>query len=562
MPKPSEFVSRIYIKVGGTEVPRTTMQKLAEVVVDQHTHLPDYFTIRLYDEEKELLDNGPFDLTKEVEIESALEDGTKVKLIKGEITSLEPIFKDGMNSELLVRGYDKSHRMFRELKSKAYLNKKDSDLASEIAGEAGLQAEVETTSTVYDHIYQHNQSDLSFLMQRAWRIGFECFVSEGKLYFRKPPTNGSSSSLTWGDDLLSFTPRMVLAEQVDEVQVKGWDIDKQEAIIGRATSGSLYPEVEETKDGATWAQTFGTGKTVIVNQPVVSQAEADALAAARLDEISGAFLEAEGTAFRRPDIKAGQMVEIEALGDRFSGTFLVTNATHILASEGLKTFFSAWGTRTGLLNEKINGHKPEQRWYGAVPAIVTNTDDPKDWGRVKVKFPWMADDAESDWARVTGIGAGKEAGFYVMPEVGDEVLVLFAHGDFSQPHVIGSLWNGQNAIPSEVEGVASGEKPLVRTWHSQKGHRITIYDNADNKVEILTEAGHHITLDDADRKISIESSGGLTLTLDDSSGKITLESNNQIELKATGNLKIEAGGNLDMEARGILSIKGAMVTLN
>lgn len=562
MPKPREFVSRIYIKVGGTEVPRTTMQKLAEVVVDQHTHLPDYFTIRLYDEEKELLDNGLFDLTKEVEIESALENGTKVKLIKGEITSLEPIFKDGMNSELLVRGYDKSHRMFRELKSRAYLNKKDSDLASEIAGEAGLPAEVETTSTVYDHLYQHNQSDLSFLMQRAWRIGFECFVSEGKLYFRKPPTNGSSITLTWGDDLLSFTPRMALAEQVDEVQVKGWDIDKQEAIIGRATSGSLYPEVEETKDGATWAQTFGTGKTVIVNQPVVSQAEADALAAARLDEISGAFLEAEGTAFRRPDIKAGQMAEIEALGDRFSGTYLVTNATHILTSEGLKTYFSVRGTRTGLLNEKINGHKPEQRWYGAVPAIVTNTDDPKDWGRVKVKFPWMADDAESDWARVTGIGAGKEAGFYVMPEVGDEVLVLFAYGDFSQPHVIGSLWNGKNAIPSEAEGAASGEKPLVRTWHSQKGHRITIYDNADNKVEILTEAGHHFALDDADRKISIESSGGLTLTLDDSSGKITIESNNQIEVKATGNMKIEAGGNLDMEARGILSIKGAMVNLN
>ena len=103
-----------------------------------------------------------------------------------------------------------------------------------------------------------------------------------------------------------------------------------------------------------------------------------------------------------------------------------------------------------------------------VTAIVTNTDDPNDWGRVKVKFPWMTDDAESDWARVAGIGAGPEAGFFVMPDVDDEVLVTFAHGDFSQPFVLGGLWNGQNNPPPEAAGAASGEKPLVRTWHSRE----------------------------------------------------------------------------------------------
>ncbi|MGB4868916.1 MAG: hypothetical protein WBP47_02670, partial [Candidatus Promineifilaceae bacterium] len=73
--------------------------------------------------------------------------GNSFKLITGEITALEPRFEEGMVAELLVRGYDKSHRLYRETKSRAFLNKKDSDLAADIAQAAGLQADVESTST-------------------------------------------------------------------------------------------------------------------------------------------------------------------------------------------------------------------------------------------------------------------------------------------------------------------------------------------------------------------------------------------------------------------------------
>lgn len=167
--------SQIAIKVGSNEVEKKLLSKLAQVVVDQHTHLPSMFSIRFYDPDLELLDNGPFELTKEVEIGAETATGAKVTLIKGEITALEPEFKEGMNAELVVRGFDKSHRLYRETKSKTYLNIKDSDLAQELADAIGLQAETDATSAVYEHLYQHNQSDLAFLTQRAWRIGYECF---------------------------------------------------------------------------------------------------------------------------------------------------------------------------------------------------------------------------------------------------------------------------------------------------------------------------------------------------------------------------------------------------
>lgn len=78
-----------------------------------------------------------------------------------------------MVAHLTVRGYDQLHRFCREIRSKTYLNVKDSDLAEAMAAKVELEAEVEPTQTVYDHLYQHNQSDLQFLMERAWRIGYE-----------------------------------------------------------------------------------------------------------------------------------------------------------------------------------------------------------------------------------------------------------------------------------------------------------------------------------------------------------------------------------------------------
>jgi uncharacterized protein involved in type VI secretion and phage assembly len=354
---------------------------------------------------------------------------------------------------------------------------------------------------------------------------------------------------------------MTLAEQVDEVVVRGWDVTKKEAIVGRAQQGQLYPQIRESKDGAAWAQTFGTGKQIVVRQSVTSQSEADTLASARLDEISGSFVQAQGEALRRPDIRAGRMITLESLGDRFSGTYLVTSAHHTYSAEGLRTTFNVRGSRTGLLTDHIVGAKDCDRWEGIVPALVTNTDDPQNWGRVKVEYPWLTDNAESHWARVMGIGAGPEAGFYVMPEVGDEVLVAFGMGSFEHPYVLGGVWNGQHDIPPESAGASSGEKPLVRTWHSRSGHHITVYDNADNKVEIVTSGGQQIVLDDANGKIALKSSGGMALTIDDQGGQVTLQGSN-IEIVSDANLKIEASANIDIEAGAQLTLKGALINLN
>jgi phage protein D len=540
----------VYLTVDDEPVQSPVIKHLAEVIVDQHSHLPDMFSIRLHDPELKLIDSGPFDLTKTVKIEADTSDGTTVTLIEGEITALEPEFAEGMVASLVVRGYDKSHRLYRESKSVAHLNKKDSDLAEEIARAHKLKSQVDSTTTVYDHIFQDNLSDLGFLMRRAWRIGYECFVSEDTLYFRKPPTEEASLSLTWGDDLVSFRPSLNLAEQVDEVIVKGWDMVKQATIVGRAQKGSLYPQIGEEKDGATWAQSFEAGKHVIMDESVVNQAEADILAAARLDEISGTFGSAEGEVFRRPDIQAGRMVEFKNLGKRFSGAYLVTRATHTYTPQGFRTIVQVLGSRTGTLVEELTHARPQKQWLGVVVAIVTNTDDEENLGRVKLKYPWMADDAESDWARLAILGGGPEAGFAAIPAVGDEVLVAFAHGDFNQPYVLGGLWNGKNKLPPETKKASKGEKPLIREWRSHSGHFIAMHDNADKKIEIKTARGYTVTLDDKHKNIAISGPGNLKINM-----------NNEIVIESGANLIIKAAGDMTFESKKVVNIKGRQVNI-
>lgn len=556
-------VTDIMIRVGGRDLPRSIYTQLIEVVVDQHVHLPGMFLVRMQDPDLSLLDNGPFDLAKSLEITAADADNHQFELIAGEITALEPNFSEGMVAELTVTGFDRLHRLYRESKTVTYLNAKDSDLAAQIASNAGLKAEVEPTQTVYDHIFQDNQPDLVFLRQRARRIGYECHVCDGKLTFRKPAQTKATLTLTWGADMNSFQPRMTLAEQVSDVTVRGWSVQNKAAIVGRAEQGRLYPKNGEGKDGSEWAgEVTGNSRLVFVHQAPVSQAEADILAAARLDEISGAFIEAEGAAFRRPDLKAGIVVRLEKLGKRLSGDYLVTRVTHRYTGQGLQETFQVSGARTGMLTE-ILGALERVRWPGVVPAIVTNNDDPRNWGRVKVKYPWMSDAEESDWVRLASPGAGAHAGFCAIPAIDDEVLVSFVHGDFGQPVLIGGLWNGKDALPPQAAEAHRGEKALVRTWHSRSGHRLTMYDNADNCIELATKNGHILVLSDADARVTLRSQGGLEMTFDDnnrailisSGGEVTVKAEGEMTVQAGGNLQLKAGGNLQVEATGNLALK-------
>ena len=117
---------------------------------------------------------------------------------------------------------------------------------------------------------------------------------------------------------------------------------------------------------------------------------------------------------------------------------------------------------------------------GLYPAVVTSNADPLNMGRVKVIFPWMDNNVESNWARLVQPYAGQQRGMFFMPEVGDEVLVVFELGDFNQPLVIGDSWNGVDKPPEPGDPEGENHAKVIET---RSGHRF-IFDDTPGKEYI------------------------------------------------------------------------------
>lgn len=194
--------------------------------------------------------------------------------------------------------------------------------------------------------------------------------------------------------------------------------------------------------------------------------------------------------------------------------------------------------------------KPEEsgKNYGVVVGLVTNNKDPDGMGRIKVKFPWLSEEEDSWWARIAVPMAGPSRGTYFLPEVNDEVLVAFEHGDVRFPYVLGSLWNGKDAPPT----TNSDGHNNIRIIKSRSGHIIRMDDSDGNeKIEIVDKQGtNSITIKSSDSSITISCNGKMQLTA------------NGIEISSQADIKIQAATSMDINAGAPLNIKGAVVNIN
>ena len=170
------------------------------------------------------------------------------------------------------------------------------------------------------------------------------------------------------------------------------------------------------------------------------------------------------------------------------------------------------------------------RWYGAFPALVTDIVDPEGLGRVKIALPWSPDTAGAryeTWARLATFMAGNNRGSWFIPDVDDEVLIVFEGGDPRRPYVIGSLWNGKDSPPESMDGAGKNFKKVLR---SRNGVKLTM-DDTDGREQFI-----------------LETPGGQKLTLKDGPGAVEIVDSN--------------GNSIKMETSGITITAAAKVTIN
>jgi len=468
---------------------------LARVVVDTHLQLPDMFELTFLDEECTLASTAGFEIGGKVEVFGGAADSMEAKsLIQGEITSIEAVCAH-LHVYTVVRGYEKAHRLQRVPRTRTFLNVKDSDVARQIAGDAGLDiGTIDDTRTTHEHLSQIATTDWNFLKQRARELGYETGVTGGEFYFRKPsgrPDGGLGGlagaamdaaaslvgagppTLTFKDNLLEFMPRISAANITPKVEVRVWDpcaasvvtakedtstgtatIDGQEPkpLAGRVMSSLPFPipSLPSIPGLPDFGQPPDDTAYVVTNRPLAegsnATAAAEEMAVGLSEHIGSVFAEAEGYAIGNPDVQAGKPVNIAGVPPQFVGKWIVSNAKHTFdENEGgyhVRFYVSGRHERSLLGLSSLGGTQgPPATIPGLVCGVVTNVNDPDTKGRVKVSLPWLSPSYETGWARVVQFGAGKTTGAVFVPDVTDEVLVGFEHGDPRRPYVIGGLVN-------------------------------------------------------------------------------------------------------------------------
>jgi phage protein D len=572
-----DYAAKPQVELEGSLLPHEIDLRLEQTVVDDHLFLPDMFMLRFRDPEQNVLSRAGFKIGSRVTILAApLGYEARDQLIMGEVTALEAEF-DATGSHAVVRGYDHSHRLHRGRKTRSWQQATDSDVARQVARQAQLElGRIDQTPIVHEHIAQANLTDWEFLHARAREVGYEVAVVDGKLDFRKPadadqaPGAGDLTStgprqLILGKTLDSFRPRLSSAEQVKEVEVRGWDPGVKKAVVGHAPAGTMSAALELAP--AELAAPFGDPTYVSVERPFSTQAEVDAAAAALAEQIGGASAEAEAVAHGNPELHAGAPVSIGLAGHPFEGRYTISGSRHVFGPDGYKTHFVVSGRQErsllglaslGATNAGAAGSPPI---YGVVVGQVTDVRDPLDQGRVRLTFPWLSDSYTSDWARVVQAGAGHERGFVIVPEVDDEVLVAFQHGDVEYPHVIGGLHNGVDRPKSLGTLVDSGTGAVDFRWFASRlGHHISFDDCVDGGGILLRTGDENeaIALNAAKQRIRITSSGEIVI---EGEGDITIRSSGSLSLGASSSLELKAP-QVSVTADAQLTLRGGMVAIN
>jgi uncharacterized protein involved in type VI secretion and phage assembly len=230
---------------------------------------------------------------------------------------------------------------------------------------------------------------------------------------------------------------------------------------------------------------------------------------------------------------------------------------------------------------------------------VTNNNDEAGLQRVKLKLPYLSNDVETGWARVLQPGAGADRGWTVIPEVQDEVLVGFEHGDIDHPYVLGGLVNNKDKQKYQTTDLVEDGRVVARVFNSRLGHEIRLSDGTspakqfvrvstplkndkgtailflgEEKIEIEGKQGLPVKVFAGKASIEITKNGDIAL---DTQGNITLKATQDVtieglnvNIKSEASAKVEAGATLDLKANApatlessaITVVKGSLVQIN
>lgn len=451
--------------------------------------------------------------------------GNEIEIQLGYHNETKTVFKGIIVRHRLKAGRDGSTHLFVEAKDEAlklttarrsayFFNKKDSEIIELLAGEAGLEVEVEDTPVTHEEMVQYNCSDWDFIVSRAEMNGMMVLASNNKLTLKKPQVAGEPVYVaTFGENIFEFEAELDARRQLKKVESAAWNYADQQT--ERSAEGSA--SFSEAGD-------LSADDLADVLESEIILRHAGNLAGEQLDAWSNAYtlrsklskicgrVRVQGVAEpptglaglvpgglgsllggeEETAIKPGDVIELKGVGDKFNGKVLVTGVLHQFGGNWTTDLQFGWAEewfhqRDDVVEAPAAGLLPGVR--GLQIGKVVNVDDTQGEFRVQVKMPLVNNDEDGTWARVATLDAGSNRGTFYRPLEGDEVVLGFLNDDPRDAVVLGCLHSSNKASP-----LPNGQKQYG--YVSENGLKL-IFDDDNKSIELT----------DGTNSIKIESSG-------------------------------------------------------
>lgn len=479
-------------------------------------------------------------------------DRKNTMLFRGIITKHAIRLRENGASELSLECRDECTRMTIGRHNGYFEERKDSEVMEELIRKyPGLSADVESTSLKHKELVQFHCTDWDFMLSRADINGKLVVADDGKIQIKAPDTGSSPSvALLHGSTMLEFEAEMDARTQLKSVEAKSWDYGGQQLFQHKSDSA---PVAEPGNlNGAALADSVNISSFELRHSGQVLEAELQewtksVMLRSRLAKVRGS-----ARFVGLPDIKPGQMVELQGVGDRFNGKAFISAVRH-------DVFQGSWHTSVqfglspdcfhltteNILDSSAAGLLPGVHGL-QIGKVVQLQNDPDGEHRILVRLPVVDNAAQGTWARMASLDAGNDRGAFFRPEIDDEVVVGFINGDPRDAVVLGMLNSSAKPAPITVK-----DTNHEKGFFTRSKMRIHFHDETKT-ITIDTPAGNSIELDEK----------GSSITIKDQNGNSTIMKPAGIEMKSKGNISIEASGKIDIKAGAALTISAAQMTLS
>ncbi|RMF04198.1 MAG: type VI secretion system tip protein VgrG [Bacteroidetes bacterium] len=559
-------VSTFTILSGGEEVSRTH-QVLSIVVYRAVNRIPTA-TLVIRDGDAAAQDwtvseEDLFVPGKEIEIRAGYR-GSEETIYQGVVVSHSIKVRE-QRSVLRIVCKDEAYKMTLRPQSRFFREQSDSEVLEEILGQAGLDNEVESTTTVHGELVQYHCTDWDFVLTRADAIGMICLVEDGKVSIARPNLlQAADLQLVYGATLLNFDAEIDARTQFSAVSSEAWSSANQELTINEEStfngpnSGNLSAE--------DLANTHGQNPYAQHHCGPLSEEQLKDWSTARLQKSRLARIRGRAQFQGLASVLPGQIVALQGVGDRFNGEVFVSAVRHEISKGNWLTdvefgLDDAWFAERFQVTQVMAGALIPAATGLQIGIVSQLADDPLGEDRIMIKLPMLNNEDEGVWARVSTLDAGQNRGSFFRPEIGDEVVVHFLQNDPRYPIVLGALNSSAKPAPLSTSD-DNHEKGFV----TRSGMK-WLFNDEHNNVIVETPDGNSLDISGENQSITLADQHGNKIVMD--SNGITIESPRDIVIKATSQLtaegnmvKVAGQSTAEFSASGTNTISGGLVQIN